>query len=107
MVEEGFAQKAALLHALAAELAAAVSADMSRAHLPDGSQHHDNQTLSISRTFDGRYRLDAWFDTETGAEIAAAIEECTTKGDPNLSVFEDPIGRRHDIGSLTVRDRIS
>ena len=57
-------------------------------------KNRDNQTLSISKTFDGRYRLDAWFDSEAGAEIAAAIEECTRKRDPNLSVFEDPIGKR-------------
>ena len=50
--------------------------------------------LSISKTFDGRYRLDGWLDTEAGAEVAAAIEAFTRKRDPNLSIVDDPIGRR-------------
>ena len=40
------------------------------------------------------YRVDGWLDTEAGAEIAAAIEALLRKRDPNLSVFEDPIGKR-------------
>ena len=66
---------------------------------PDDAQaaakkNRDNQTLSISKTFDGRYRLDGWLDTEAGAEVAAAIEAFTRKRDPNLSIVDDPIGRR-------------
>ena len=57
-------------------------------------KNRDNQTLSISKTFDGRYRLDGWLDTEAGAEVAAAIEAFTRKRDPNLSIVDDPIGRR-------------
>lgn len=53
-----------------------------------------NQTLSISRTFDGMYRIDGWLEGEAGAEIAAAIEAFLRKRDPNLSVFDDPIGKR-------------
>jgi hypothetical protein len=57
-------------------------------------KNRDNQTLSISRTFDGRYRLDGWLDTEAGAELLATIEAFTRKRDPNLSLVDDPIGRR-------------
>ncbi len=57
-------------------------------------KNHANQSLSISRTFDGMYRVDGWLDTEAGAEIAAAIEALLRKRDPNLSPFEDPIGKR-------------
>ena len=58
------------------------------------AKHRANQRLNISRTFDGRYRLDAWLDTEAGAEIAAAIDAFTRKRDPNLSILDDPIGQR-------------
>ncbi len=57
-------------------------------------KNHANQSLSISRTFDGMYRVDGWLDTEAGAEIAATIEALLRKRDPNLSPFEDPIGKR-------------
>jgi hypothetical protein len=40
------------------------------------------------------YRLDGWLDTEAGAEVAAAIDAFTRKKDPNLSIVDDPIGRR-------------
>ncbi len=53
-----------------------------------------SQTLHISKTFDGMYRIDGLLDTEAGAEIAAAIEAHLRKRDQNLSVFEDPIGKR-------------
>jgi hypothetical protein len=56
-------------------------------------KNHANQTLNISKTFDGKYRLDGWLGAEAGAEVAAAIEAFTRKRDPNLSVFEDPIGK--------------
>ncbi len=58
------------------------------------AKNRDNQKLNISRTIDGMYRLDGWLDTEAGAEIAAAIEAFTRKKDPNLSIVDDPIGRR-------------
>ena len=58
------------------------------------AKHRANQKLNISRTFDGMYRLDAWLDTETGAEVSAAIDAFTRKKDPNLSILDDPIGRR-------------
>ncbi len=58
------------------------------------AKHRANQKLNISRTFDGMYRLDGWLDTEAGAEITAAIDAFTRKRDPNLSIVDDPIGRR-------------
>ena len=58
------------------------------------AKHRANQKLNISRTFDGQYRLDAWLDAEAGAEISAAIDAFTRKRDPNLSILDDPIGRR-------------
>jgi hypothetical protein len=58
------------------------------------AKHRANQKLNISRTFDGQYRLDAWLDTEAGAEISAAIDAFTRKKDPNLSIVDDPIGKR-------------
>jgi hypothetical protein len=54
----------------------------------------DSQKLSISKTFNGMYRVDGWLDTETGAEVAAAIAAFTRKKDPDLSIVDDPIGRR-------------
>jgi hypothetical protein len=60
----------------------------------DAKADRAHQTLSISRTFDGRYRLDAWLDSEAGAEIAAALAEFTRPRDPNLSPVEDPIAAR-------------
>ena len=58
------------------------------------AKNRANQKLNISRTFDGMYRLDGWLDTEAGAEVAAAIDAFTRKTDPNLSIVDDPIGRR-------------
>src|SRR4051794_18288657 len=58
------------------------------------AKHRANQKLNISRTFDGQYRLDAWLDAEAGAEISAAIDAFTRKRDRNLSILDDPIGKR-------------
>ncbi len=78
-----------------ADLAAVVKAAAAPEDAEErAAKQRANQKLNISRTFDGMYRLDAWLDTETGAEISAAIDAFTRKKDPNLSILDDPIGRR-------------
>jgi Domain of unknown function (DUF222) len=78
-----------------ADLAAVVKA----ASAPEDAEaaaekNRNSQTLHISKTLNGIYRIDGLLDTEAGPEIAAAIQAFLRKRDPNLSVFEDPIGRR-------------
>jgi hypothetical protein len=58
------------------------------------AKNYNGQKLNISKSFGGMYRLDGWLDSEAGTEIAAAIEAFTRKRDPNLSVLDDPIGKR-------------
>ena len=78
-----------------ADLAAVVKAAAAPEDAEErAAKQRANQKLNISRTFDGMYRLDAWLDTETGAEISAAIDAFTRKRDPNLSILDDPIGLR-------------
>ena len=79
-----------------ADLAAVVKAAAAPEDAEERAAKQDraNQKLNISKTFDGMYRLDGWLDTETGAEIAAAIDAFTRKKDPNLSIVDDLIGRR-------------
>jgi uncharacterized protein DUF222 len=78
-----------------ADLAAVVKAAAAPEDAEErAAKQRANQKLNISRTFDGMYRLDAWLDTETGAEISAAIDAFTRKRDPNLSILDDPIGAR-------------
>ena len=81
----------AQLSDLAAVVKAAAAPDDAQAA---AKQNRDSQRLNISRMFDGMYRIDGWLDTEAGAEVAAAIEAFTRKRDPNLSRFDDPIGKR-------------
>ncbi len=63
-----------------ADLAAVVKAAAAPEDAEErAAKQRANQKLNISRTFDGMYRLDAWLDTETGAEISAAIDAFTRK----------------------------
>src|ERR1700712_1772348 len=42
-------------------------------------QHYERQSLSLSKTMDGQYRLDGKFDAEAGAIIRAALDAFTLK----------------------------
>jgi hypothetical protein len=52
------------------------------------------QTLSLSQTMDGRWRLDGWLDSEAGAFVAAAIAAFTRKTALSAEGGLDPIGLR-------------
>ena len=47
-------------------------------------QNYDRQTLSLSKTMDGQYKLDGRFDAEAGAIIRATLDAFTHKPDTIL-----------------------
>jgi Domain of unknown function (DUF222) len=60
----------------------------------DAAKKRAAQTLSVSQTMDGRWRLDGWLDSEAGAIVAAAIAAFTRKTPLDVEGGLDPIGLR-------------
>jgi hypothetical protein len=60
----------------------------------DAAKKRAAQTLSLSQTIDGRWRLDGWLDSEAGAYVSAAIAAFTRKTPLDAEGGLDPIGLR-------------
>ena len=60
----------------------------------DAEKKRLSQTLSLSQTLDGRWRLDGWLDSEAGAFVSAAIAAFTRTTPLSEVGGLDPIGLR-------------
>ncbi|MCW2548246.1 MAG: endonuclease, partial [Mycobacterium sp.] len=60
----------------------------------DAEQKRQSQTLSLSQTMDGRWRLDGWLDSEAGMYVSAAIAAFTRTTPLDVEGGLDPIGLR-------------
>ncbi len=52
------------------------------------------QTLHLSQTMDGMWRLDGWFDAENGLILSAAIASFLRKPVPGGDLLTESVGRR-------------